>query len=145
MILDKNLLFSSAQALTATAASTDVIDLANARDISPGEKISGFVLVTTVLESAGASTLQVMVQGSTDNSTYNTYWESEAIAKASLTAGTRIDFEVPRPTPGRSLPRYMRLTYTVAVANFTGGAVTAGLVLGRDDQRAYPPGIAVSN
>lgn len=146
MILDKLLLVSSAQALTATAVSTDVIDLAVARDMSPGEPIKGFVDVVTALLSAGSSTLQVQVQGSTDNSTFSTYWESEAIAKASITAvGSRIDFELPRPTPGRALPRYLRLNYVVATADFTAGAITAGLVLGRDDLVSYPPGVTVVN
>jgi hypothetical protein len=123
-----------------------VVDLGNARDIAPGEPIRGFVAVVTDLLSAGATTLQVQVQGSTDNSTFSTYWESEAIAKASVTAaGSRIDFEMPRPTPGRALPRYLRLNYVVAVSNFTAGTITAGLVLGRDDLQSYPPGITVSN
>ena len=146
MILDKLLQFSNAQALTATAVSTDVIDLGVARDMAPGYPIRGYIVNPTALLSAGSSTLQVQVQGSTDNSTFETYWESEAIAKASITAaGSRIDFELPRPTPGRSLPRYLRLNYIVATADFTAGTVTAGLVLGRDDLRAYPPGIAIAN
>lgn len=146
MLLDKNLLVSSAQALTATAVSTDVVDLANARDMAPGERIRGFVAVVTDLLSAGATTLQVQVQGSTDNSSYNTYWESEAIAKASITAaGSRIDFELPRPTPGRALPRYLRLNYVVAVSNFTAGTITSAFVLSRDDLVAYPPGVTVTN
>lgn len=146
MLLDKLLQFSNAQALTATAVSTDVIDLGVARDIAPGEPIKGYVSTVTLLQSAGSSTLQVQVQGSTDNSTFSTYWESEAIAKASIAAvGSRIDFEMPRPTPGRALPRYLRLNYVVATADFTAGAITAGLVLDRDDLVAYPPGIAVAN
>lgn len=146
MILDKLLMFSNAQALTATAVSTDVIDLGVARDIAPGYPIKGFVAVITALLSGGATTLQVQVQGSTDNSTFTTYWESEAIAKASITAaGSRIDFEMPRPTPGRALPRYLRLNYIAAVADFTAGTITAGLVLDRGDQVYYPPGIAVAN
>lgn len=146
MILDKLLQFSNAQALTATAVSTDVIDLAVARDMAPGEPIKGYIVNPTALLSAGATTLQVQVQGSTDNSTFSTYWESEAIAKASITAaGSRIDFELPRPTPGRALPRYLRLNYVVAVSDFTAGTITAGLVLGRDDHVAYPPGVTVAN
>lgn len=146
MILDKLLLFCSGQALTATAVSTDVIDLGVARDISPGEPIQGFVDTVTDLLSGGSSTLQVQVQGSTDNSTFTTYWESEAIAKASVTApGSRIDFEMPRPTPGRALPRYLRLNFVVGTANFTAGTITAGLLGARDDLVTYPAGVNVVN
>lgn len=146
MIIDKLLVFSSAQALTATAVSTDVIDLGTARDMAPGEPIKGFVATITDLLSAGSTTLQVQVQGSTDNSSFSTYWESEAIAKASVTAaGSRIDFALPRPTPGRSLPRYLRLNYVVAVANFTAGTITAALVGDAGEQVTYPAGVVVAN
>lgn len=146
MILDKLLLVSSAQALTATAASTDVIDQGVARDMAPGEPMKGFVTVTTLLQSAGSSTLQVQVQGSTDNSTWTTYWESAALAKADIAAaGSRIDFEVPRPTPGKALPRYYRLNYVVATADFTAGNITAAFLGGRDDLQAYPAGVVITN
>ena len=55
-----------------------------------------------------------------------------------------LDGDVPRPSGGAAIPRYLRFNYVVANA-FTAGAVTAGIILGRDDLPAYPAGIAVAN
>lgn len=150
MILDNSLLLDTAHAITATADSTNVIDLLNARDIgagnAPGATPKLMVLVTTAFATTNAGTLTVKVQGSTDNSTYTTYAESRAYTSAEMTAGVRLlDIDIPRPSGTAALPRYLKLNYTVANA-FTGGAVTSAIVLGRDDNTpAYPSGIAISN
>jgi hypothetical protein len=148
MIIDGLLLFDSAFALTVTAPSTNVIDLLNARDIGvgdhPGMEIM-FEMLTPLL-SAGATTLQVQAQGSTDNSTYTTYAETPAIGKAALTAGRYVlPISWPRPDPGAALPRYLRLNYIVATGPFTGGTITAALVLDRQDNVNYPAGVTVAN
>lgn len=150
MILDQNLLFDTAHALTATAASTNVVDLVNARDMGRGDANGStpklMVLVTTAFSSTNSGTLTVQFQGSTDNSTFTTYAESRAYTAGELTAGNRLfDVDVPRPSGGAALPRYLRLNYVVANA-FTAGAVTSAIVLGRQDQSPYyPPGVTVAN
>lgn len=148
MIIDGLLLFDTAFALTVTAPSTNVVDLLNARDIGvdgyPGMAIMFEVL--TPLLSAGATTLQVQAQGSTDNVTYTTYAETPAIGKAALTAGRYVlPTTWPRPDPGAALPRYLRLNYVVATGPFTGGTITAALVLDRQDNVNYPAGVTVAN
>ena len=94
MILDKLLMFSEAQAVTATAASTDVIDLGpidgNRRDIGIGYPLEFWALVTTTATAAGAATVNVQLQTSPDNSTWTTLYDSGAQALAALTAGKRI-------------------------------------------------------
>lgn len=82
MILDKLLMFSEAQAVTATAASTDVIDLApvdgTRRDIGVGYPLEFWALVNTTATAAGAATVNVQLQTSPDNSTWTTIYDSGA-------------------------------------------------------------------
>lgn len=154
MILDSLLMFDNpSAAITATAASGNVVDLLNARDLGLLDDIDIDVLcdVNTAFTTTNAGTLTVQFQGSTDNSTYTTYAESRAYAASALTAGARL---LQVSLPGRSLgaagiggdalPRYYRMNYTVANA-FTAGKVTSGLVLDRQDQSYYPPGITIAN
>lgn len=150
MILDQLLLFDTAVAITATADSTNVLDFLNARDMGIGAANGGtpklMVQVMSALLAAGAATLNVQCQLSTDNVTYTVAAESGVIGKALLTAGRyvlAIDF--PRPQPGQALPRYCKLTYVVATGPFTGGTITAAVVLSRDDLVSYPPGFTVAN
>lgn len=73
MILDKLLMFSEKQAVTASAASTDVIDLGpidgTRRDIGVGYPLEFLATVDTTATAAGAATLNVQLQTSPDNST----------------------------------------------------------------------------
>lgn len=69
MIIDKRLQVSSAQALTATAASTDVLDLSQDRDIGPGAPI-WLVVVPTVALAGTSPTLQVSIE-TDDNSSFS--------------------------------------------------------------------------
>src|SRR5262245_10481611 len=134
MILDSQLLFDSASAITGATggASTNVVDLVNARDMgvgdAEGKTPKTMILATTTFLTTDAATLNVQVQGSTDNNTYTTYAESRALAAAVLTAGKYLlPIDMPRPAPGAALPRYIRLNYAIATGHFTVGAVTAAL------------------
>lgn len=149
MIIDGLLLFSSAQNLTTgTIPSTNVIDLLNARDMGIGDdpalKIACFV--TTPFSSTDAGTLTIQAQGSTDNSTFTTYAESRAYSAADLVAGAKLlPIDWPHRGPGDALPRYLRLAYVMGSLHFTPGALTAMLVLDRQDATQYPPGLGISN
>lgn len=158
MILDGNLLFDTAAAVTASANSTNTVDLANFRDlgVDGGEYAVPklMCLVTTTFTTTNAATLSVGIQGSTDNSTWTTYVTSQAYAVATLTAGQRLfDIDLPRPPAGVAIPRYLRLAYTVGTGVFSAGAVTSALVMQRQDQpvstagvvSGYPSGFTVSN
>jgi hypothetical protein len=158
MIIDGNLLFDSAAAITSSANSTNTIDLANFRDlgVDGGEYAVPklMVLVNTAFTTGGGATLQVNFQGSTDNSTWTTYASSPVYAAAALTAGARLfDIDMPRPPAGVAIPRYVRLSYTVGTSTFSAGAVTSALVMQRQDtpvstagyQSGYPSGFTVSN
>ena len=149
MILDKNLLFTpSAQAITVTAASTDVIDLGVLEDLGVGDDpaLKILVLVTTAFTAAGAATLQCAIQGSVDNSAWTIMAQTDAIGKASLTAQAEImRISLPSLVAGQSMPRYLRLYFTVATGPMTAGAVYAGILLDRQQNVAYPAGINIAN
>lgn len=148
MIIDGALLFDSAHAITAasgTEASTNVLDLLNARDLGVMNWPALKVLVQVIQAFAGGTSMTVALQGSTDNVTYTTMVSQAAVVTANMAVGTRLlDIDMPRPAPGAAIPRYLRLLYTT-VGTFTLGTVTAGLVLDRQDFIAYPAGINIQN
>lgn len=143
MILDKGNLVSSAQAVTSSAGSTDVIDLSQARAIGDGEELEFFVNVDTAATAAGAATVTFQVQ-TDDNSAFSsptTVIQTDAIPKATLVAGYQIKIPLP---DGATPERYLRLYYSVATGPLTAGAFTAGLVLNVQNSRAYPSGYTIA-
>lgn len=140
MILDSSLQFSAAQQLLTNAASDNIVDLLNARDLGVGDgpAVQVIASVNTAFATTNSGTLQVQFQGSTDSSTWTTYVETPAMAAGGLTAGARIAaFDVPHRTPGAALPRYYRLNYVVGTGTFTAGKVDAWLGIGRSDLPLY--------
>lgn len=148
MILDKNLLFMTNAAITASAASTDVIDLGVLQDLGIGDDpaIAILALITETFTAAGAATLVTSLQGSVDNSAWTDMAMTNAIGKASLVAGAEIcRWDLPSLIAGQSPPRYLRMNFTVATGPMTAGKVTAGLLLDRQYNRGYAPGIVIAN
>ena len=125
MYIDKNLQVSNEQAVTATAASTDVIDFGQ---VTPDVGMSDTSMVITVDETAtaaGAATVTFAVQDSADNATFADVAVSTAIGKATLVAGYQ--HVIPMPT---KLRRYCRVNYTVATGPLTAGKFSAQVVAG---------------
>lgn len=140
-MLDRQNLFSNAQALTDTGAvlSTDVIDLTARRRLP--DLLHVQVQVGTTFTSGGAGTLAVdMVTA--DNAALDSNAEviplAGATALASLTAGRQL---VTAGVPRRRLRRYVGLRYTVGTAAMTAGTVTAGLTPDVTDTTAYASGL----
>ena len=138
MYIDRQNLFGQDQAVTASAASTDYIDLGAARDIGNGERLEILVLCTQDATAAGAATVTVALQ-SDDNSSFSTPINlvlSDAISKASLVAGV----EVLRVAVPYGTERYLRLFYTVGTGPLTAGKFTSGLIPQRQANVAYASG-----
>ncbi|EAA5446076.1 hypothetical protein JZA95_000765 [Salmonella enterica subsp. enterica serovar Anatum] len=139
MILDKLLMFSEKQAITASAASTDVIDLGpidgTRRDIGVGYPLEFLAIVDTTATADGAATLNVQLQTSPDNSTWTTIYDSGALALAALTAGKRL-FSAKVPA---GVQRYLRVNYTVGTGPLRAGAFTSGINLDVDNNSPYYP------
>lgn len=133
MILDSTNLFSDDQAITATAASTNVIDLGSATrgDIGKGTSIPLLVQVTTSFATLTSLTIAVQTD-SVENFASPKTLTSQTIALAGLTAGAQAGFNV---IPTGTDERYLRLYYTVTGSDATAGKITAGIVESID-QRA---------
>ncbi|CAA2140457.1 Bbp16 family capsid cement protein [Hyphomicrobium sp. ghe19] len=134
MILDNQTLFSDAQAITASAASTNIIDLGPiavgvVRDIGKGVKIPVLLQVVEAFAAAGAGTLTFALEVD-DNSSFSSpkvVATTPAIGKAALVPGYQVNLDyIPRGTD----EKFMRLNYTVATGPMTAGKVTAGVMLG---------------
>lgn len=146
MITDKLNTFSAAQAVTATAASTDVLDLGplthgnTRRDIGAGEPIHLVVSALTTATAAGAATVNFQLQTSDDNSTWVTLYDSGAVALAGLAAGKQpVAVAVPR-----GVRRYLRVNYVVGTGPLTAGSFFAGLVKDVQDTAYYASGFTVA-
>lgn len=133
-ILSQQNLFSDRQAITATAASTNTIDLGPImagvkRDIGPGKPIPLLLQVVEDFAAAGAATLAVSLQVD-DNTAFSspkTVASLSAMDLASLKAGKQLPLDyIPRGTD----ERYMRLNYTVGTGPMTAGRITAGIAVG---------------
>ncbi len=139
-------------------------NLQGARDMGIGDDpaLKMLVQVSTAFTSAGAATLQIALQGATDDGTgnpasYSTWWLSPAYALATIAvAGARLyDMDMPRPPAGIAIPRFLRLNYIIGGATTTAGACISGIVLDRFDQPykstgnavigGYPAGINIAN
>ena len=164
MLMDNFLLFepTAGTAVTTGGASTNVIDLLNARDIGIGDDPAVKLLVLAVVSFASGSTSQINVQfqgapGSGSGGTWSTYAESGQVGTANLGSGTEIwNVEVPSllarannqvsfGTATLSMPRVLRLNYSIGTTSFSAGSITAGLVLDRDDIISYPGGVTITN
>lgn len=125
MILDNNLVFSDAQAITATAASTNVLDLSLVRDIGPGYELPLLIQVGEAFNNLTSLTIAVQTDTASDFSSAVTL-ASQTIALAGLTVGARSAIQcMPVGTK-----RYVRVYYTVTGTAPTTGKVTAAIVVG---------------
>lgn len=122
MIQDKQQTFSDEQAITATANSTNVVDLGSANK-GPGEPLYVNAQVIEAFTAGGSATLTISLETDDNDgfSSAKTLLTTPAIGKADLIAGYMLAInQVP---PGAE--RYLRLVYTVASGPMTAGKITA--------------------
>lgn len=153
MFLDQALKLSAAQAITVTAASTNLYDITGAgagnvpvgvfgttglaaADMGLGDGLRPTLAfsVATTFTAAGAATLQIQVQAAPDNGAgspgaYTTIVETAALPVASLVAGANFQLPLPPVTLGEVLPRFYRCNYIVATGPMTAGALNASIAL----------------
>jgi hypothetical protein len=139
-IVDNTLVYSDGQAITATAASTNIIDHLKPgtpygwssplmRDLGNGADIPLSVLVTQTFNNLTSLTVAFQVSDDAAFTTPVTVGQSGAIPLASLTAGSRITF--PSEIPEGTTKQYSRLYYTVAGTAPTAGKIFAGVTAGK--------------
>ena len=119
-------LFSDAQAVTATAVSTNVIDLGSP-DAGEGNPIDVNVEVGTAF--AGLTSVQVALQDSADGSTFADVFTSRVFVLAELAANGKPLFRIPLPS-SPNVRRYVRLNYIV-VGTGTAGTFNSQLLFTR--------------
>lgn len=135
MILSAQQLFSDDQAITATAISTNVIDLGEAgtpydavaplnQDIGKGNKIPLLIQVTEDFNNATSVTVTVETGTTT---ALGTVVYSETISLADLVQGKQTCTEV---VPNCTDERYLGVRYTVAGTAPTAGKFTSGISMG---------------
>lgn len=110
MILDRENAFSIAQALTATAASTDLIDLSVVRQIGSGKDL--YLVVNVDVAAGGTSPTVAIAVQTDDNSAFSsatTLLTSPTYTGAQLVLSSQ--FVLPLPQQG--FERYLRLQYTL--------------------------------
>lgn len=142
---------------TASACSSTVINLGNARDLGigngPDTPMVSLTIGTAVTSSCASTLINALFQGSTDSTTWTTYAASGAASTASWAVGAQIlPINVPRRPTGAALPLYYRVSLVVTGANagetISTGTILGGIVLARADSRdtlgMYPAGFSVA-
>jgi hypothetical protein len=129
MYLDKQLMFDESEsAITASRASTNVIDLGSA-DAGKTEWLDIFARVTEAFNNL--TSLGIKLQTATD-AAFTTPVDLPAQETITLASGgLAINKEVLRTLLPKGCLRYVRLYYTVTGTAPTTGKITAGLVLDR--------------
>lgn len=142
MITSKQQTFSNKQVITASAPSTDHIDLGDTgtpplgnkleRDIGKGEPIHLEALVTDDFATLTSLTVAVEVD---DNDSFSspTVVLSQTILLADLVQGKNVAFQF---VPNGVDERYLRMNYTVAGSDATTGAIWSGISMGRQTNKS---------
>ena len=134
MIIDKFLQVSNEQAVTTTAASTDLIDFGQTRPNSGiGHQLSTVITVDEGVTAAGAATVTFAIQDSADGTSFADVAVTAAIGKADLGLGKQV--VIPMPVKHR---RYVRVNYTVGTGPLTTGKFSAQVVAGYQENQPYP-------
>jgi hypothetical protein len=145
MYVDKQAEFSDSQAVTATAISTNVMDLvSNAsgknpiRDIGTGQDVYLVVQTAVAATDAGNDATLAVTLESDDNvalTSATTHFSTGALAFAAFSpAGTVI---AAIKLPSGNYERYLGVRYTVAAGPLTAGQFDAFLTTDINAYRAY--------
>lgn len=139
MYVDAQLTFSDAQAITATANSTNVIDTGplfsgiTGRNLGVGRQLYIAVTVDVAFTDSGSDSTIAISLVTDDNAALSSASTIASLGTlAALTpAGTSVFFPMPLPN---TVPyeRYIALTYTAANGSLTTGSITASIVLDID-------------
>lgn len=149
-MVDAFLQLSAVQVVTASAVSTNTIDLGTARDMASGEELNMQFTVDATALAAGAATVtfQAISSAAANLSSPTILTQTDAIGKAELTAG-RKPIELPlgraQLISAQALgQRFLGVQYTVATGPLTQGSFTCYLIIDPQDvNKNYASGFSV--
>jgi hypothetical protein len=142
MYVDALLLFSDAQAITASAESTSYIDLGAARDIGVGKPLYVVIIVDVAMTDVSSdSTVTVSLYGDSETTFTPDGSQTLVVIPALTAAGTKYVIPI---APGLTNYRYLELYYAVANGNLTTGSFTAFITDTPQLDAVYPDGITIS-
>ena len=112
MIIDSQLLLSDAQAVSADAASTNILDLGVARNLFDGEPMAVVLQIDVAADGTTTDETYEFQIETDDNSGFSSATDLlvHSIGYASLTAGSTHVLPVP---VGAAVERYLRVYYNV--------------------------------
>ena len=143
MIMDALLLFSDAQALTATAASTSFVDLGAVRNLGVGENLFVVLIVDVALTDSGSDTTVTVALEGDSSTTFTPDGTQTLFTIAAIAAAGTV--YVAKISPGLAANyRYIQLKYTMNNGNLTTGSVTAFITHDPDQYTSYADGITIS-
>lgn len=142
-IMDAQLLFSDAQAVTAAAASTNYVDLGAARNIGVGRPLYVLVTVDVALTDASSdSTVDVYLYG--DSTTTFTPDGKQKLFTVPAVAAAGSKYVAAISPDFASNYRYIELYYDPQNGNLTTGSFTASIVLDPPMDAVYADNITIS-
>lgn len=150
MMTDALLQLSSAQAVTASAVSTNTIDLLQSRDLAGGNDLYAVFTVDVAATAAGAATVQfqIITSAAAALTSPTILVQTDAIGKAELTAGRRpIYIEIPASILAAQPigQRYLGVQYTVGTGPLTAGSFSASITDSKVEVgKNYPSGFTVA-
>lgn len=143
-MIDVNTKLATAQAVTLVGdtASTNTYDSgdANSADMGLQQNLWVAAVVATAATSAGAATVQAVLQDSADNVTFADASVGPVVALAGLVVGAQLML-APPPV---GLKRYVRVAWRVGTAALTAGAFTAYISLAAQANVSRPSGFSVA-
>jgi len=143
MYVDAQNQFSDSQAVTATAASTNLIDLSIARNMGVGRDIYLVVSLSVAMTDAGSDSTVAVIAQTDALASFGSPVTAMTVGTFAATsaAGTRF---VVKLQPDTIDEQFLRLYYTVAGGNLTTGSFDAFLTLDVQAYTDYASGYTVS-
>ncbi len=143
MYVDAQNLYSDEQALTAAAASENLIDHAQARDIGTGENLFVVLVVDVALTDASSDSTVAVVLQTDDNANFSSATNGQTLFTIAATAAIGTKY-IARIQPDALNERYSRLYYTPANGNLSTGSVTAFITHDVDKYISYDDNVTIS-
>lgn len=146
MYVDAQNLFSDAQAVTATAASTNYVDLGpltgTARNIGVGEDLYIRINVDVALTDSGSDSTVAITLETDNNTAFSSATTLATVASVSALAavGTSYIYKL----SSAAYERYIQLRYTVSGGDLSTGSFTAAIVKDVDQYTSYADNIVIS-